>query len=668
MPNQGDIRAGRAFVEVFTDDSKLQQGLIAINKRMDAWSQQLSGMGMKAMAVAGALSLPFITGAKVFSSFGDQIEKMTYRTGMGSEALSEISYAAQICGTDIKSVEVAIKGMQKTLSGAADELGSAEKKLAKLGLTLGDLDGKKPEEQFFILLERLRDIKDENIRAATALAIFGKSGTQLLPMIAAGSKGIAELREEARKLGVSLSKEDAQSASDLTGEFVKMKTALMGVSLAIGSAVAPAVRTVTQFFTDNVAAISTWLREHKSVVVVSGLAVAALGAVGVTLLSLGGIAKVTSIGIYGLAAAFGILRMATLAPIGMMAALTTGAVMFSTQIIKSTVSLFGMVRGLGTFSRMATSAGATAGILAKHLAGGLFNTAVALPGVFARMQGVINKTLTSMIAMLSKLAGANTLQQGFNGLLLFFAAMPSLVRGYANRTAVFLKNGFLAAISSIKSGWNTVIVSAQSAWAATVAITKSSVATVIAGTKIGFLAVASSIKSVIIAAKGLTAMAVIQKSWNATIFVTQSLLRGLRAGLMAVTSVNVAGLLSQGIAAVAFQLSALATTAIPAVVSALAGMAAYALPVVIGIGAAVAAGVALWQYFGDSVKSAFMTAMESAKWFLGWIGSGLQTMYGDFSKYMGMMGDMLANGDLAGAASVMWKLIQLEWNKGCLAI
>ena len=177
MPGQTDIRAGRAFVEVFTDDSKLQQGLLAINKRMDAWSQQLSGMGMRAMMAAGALSIPFVTGAKVFSNFGDQIEKMTYRTGMGTAALSEISYAAQICGTDIGSVEVAIKGMQKTLSGAADELGSAEKKLAKLGLTLGDLDGKKPEEQFFILLERLRDIKDENIRAATALAIFGKSGT-----------------------------------------------------------------------------------------------------------------------------------------------------------------------------------------------------------------------------------------------------------------------------------------------------------------------------------------------------------------------------------------------------------------------------------------------------------------------------------------------------------
>jgi len=48
MPNQGDIRAGRAFVEVFTDDSKLQQGLLAINKCMDAWSQQLSGMGLRA--------------------------------------------------------------------------------------------------------------------------------------------------------------------------------------------------------------------------------------------------------------------------------------------------------------------------------------------------------------------------------------------------------------------------------------------------------------------------------------------------------------------------------------------------------------------------------------------------------------------------------------------
>jgi hypothetical protein len=97
-------------------------------------------------------------------------------------------------------------------------------------------------------------------------------------------------------------------------------------------------------------------------------------------------------------------------------------------------------------------------------------------------------------------------------------------------------------------------------------------------------------------------------------------------------------------------------------------MAAYALPVMIGLGATVAAGIALWQYFGDSIKAAFMTAMESAKWFLGWLGGGIKTVYGDFSKYMGMMGDMFSHGDLAGAASTLWKLIQLEWTKGCLAV
>ena len=88
MAGQGDIRAGRAFVEVFTDDSQLQQGLLAINKRMDAWSQQFSLMGMRAMAAAGAFSIPFAAGIKLFSDFGDQIEKMAYRTGMSTEFLS----------------------------------------------------------------------------------------------------------------------------------------------------------------------------------------------------------------------------------------------------------------------------------------------------------------------------------------------------------------------------------------------------------------------------------------------------------------------------------------------------------------------------------------------------------------------------------------------------
>ena len=668
MAGQGDIRAGRAFVEVFTDDSQLQQGLLAINKRMDAWSQQLSGMGMQAMLAAGAFSVPFVAGIKIFSDFGDQIEKMAYRTGMTTEFLSELAHAAGLSGTDIKVVETAIRGMQKTLSGAADELGSAEQKLAKLGLTLGDFQGKNPEAQLMLLIERLAEVEDESIRGAIALQIFGRAGTQLLPMALGGAEEMRAMREEAHKLGVTFSQEDAASAALLNDDLGRLMTSFKGISLAIGSAVAPAVRTVTQFFTDNVAQVSSWLREHKALVVVASLAVVALGGVGASLLTLGGIMKVASIGVYGLAVAFGLLRTSVVAPIRMLTALTTTSVFLGAQLVRTVGSIFTAARGLGIFSQMATAAGASAGVLANILATGLFNTAVALPGIFSRMQGVINKTLTNMISLLGKLAGANTLQQGFNGLLLIFSALPSLVKNQVGKAVTLMKSGFLAGIATIRSGWTSVVSTAQAAWSQTVAITKSSVLAIAVGAKTGFLAVVSSIKSVIVAARGLTAMAVIQKTWNATIFITQSLLRGLRAGLMAVTSINVASLLSQGIAAAAFQLSALATTSIPAVVSALVGMSTYALPIIIAIGAAVAAGVAIWQYFGDSIKAAFLTAMESAKWFLGWIGGGLQTMYGDFSKYMGMMGDMLANGDLAGAATTLWKFIQLEWTKGCLAV
>lgn len=194
MANQGDIRAGRAFVEVFTDDSKLQQGLLAINKRMDAWSQKLNSMGIKAMAAAGAMSVPFAAGIKLFSDFGDQIEKMAYRTGMSTEFLSELAHAAGLSGTDIKVAETAIRGMQRTLSGAADELGSAEKKLEKLGLTLSDFKGKNPEQQFLLLIERLAEVKDETIRGAIALEIFGRGGPQLIPMAMAGTEEMRAMK------------------------------------------------------------------------------------------------------------------------------------------------------------------------------------------------------------------------------------------------------------------------------------------------------------------------------------------------------------------------------------------------------------------------------------------------------------------------------------------
>ena len=74
--------------------------------------------------------------------------QMSQRTGISVETLSELGYAAQLSGVDVETLETAIKRMQKTIIGAAEGSQAAVEALAELGLTVEDLRGLSPDQQF----------------------------------------------------------------------------------------------------------------------------------------------------------------------------------------------------------------------------------------------------------------------------------------------------------------------------------------------------------------------------------------------------------------------------------------------------------------------------------------------------------------------------------------
>ena len=58
MPGStGSIRAGRAFVELFADDSKLVRGLRRAQKKLKAFGQSIRNMGLKIAGLGAAMVL-----------------------------------------------------------------------------------------------------------------------------------------------------------------------------------------------------------------------------------------------------------------------------------------------------------------------------------------------------------------------------------------------------------------------------------------------------------------------------------------------------------------------------------------------------------------------------------------------------------------------------------
>ncbi len=300
MANAKGIRAGKAFVELGVSD-KLTAGLRRAQKRLQAFGAGLRSIGTRITAFGASLAAPLAASVKLFSSAGDQLDKMSKRTGVSVEALSELGFAAEQSGADLATLEAGIRIMQRTMGDASQGLATAVDAFAALGLSAEQLAGLSPEQQFTVIAERLSQIADPTARAAAAMDVFGKSGTKLLPLLSDGAKGMAELRDQAHALGLTVSTESARDAALLTDTLNILWRVLKQGVFTIGSALAPVIVDVSNRITRAVVRVSEWIKQNKALVVTALKVTAAIVAGGIALVALGWLISGVAAAVGGLA-------------------------------------------------------------------------------------------------------------------------------------------------------------------------------------------------------------------------------------------------------------------------------------------------------------------------------------------------------------------------------
>lgn len=349
MATAQGIRAGRAFVELFADDSKLVRGLRQAEQKLKAFGDSIRNLGLKAIALGSAILAPLGAAAKTFADMGSQMWDMAKRTGVSVEALSALSYAAEQSGAGVEAFENGIRRMQRTLYDAGRGLSTATDSLAELGLTIRELEGLSPEAQFRLLADRLDRIEDPSRKAALAMTIFGRSGTELLPMLEGGAAALDAYEKHARKLGLIMSTEDAAAADAFGDALNDLWKVLKMSAFAVGAALAPTLKDLSERIVRAAKTVTEWVRENQGFIV-SALKVAAIiVAVGIGLTVLGTI-------ISGLGTAFGVLATIVTAVMAVLKVLAAVIVFLASPV----GLVIAAVVALGAILLYVTGAGAKA--------------------------------------------------------------------------------------------------------------------------------------------------------------------------------------------------------------------------------------------------------------------------------------------------------------------
>jgi hypothetical protein len=196
--------------------------------------------GIGAALSAGAL----IAGLKSAGAEVVNLAKDADKLSVSTEALSRLRFAAKQTGVDAETLSHAMLKLQENVGKAAAEGGEAAAKIQALGLNVRQLANESPDQQFKDIAQAISLIQNPSQRAAAEVALFGKAGAELKPLLEQGAAGLATMSAEADRLGITVSSVDAESTLRASKAVDKLSDAISGIGQHIAIGLAPYIEDV----------------------------------------------------------------------------------------------------------------------------------------------------------------------------------------------------------------------------------------------------------------------------------------------------------------------------------------------------------------------------------------------------------------------------------------
>ncbi|MFW5679521.1 MAG: hypothetical protein ACOC3D_04600, partial [Pseudomonadota bacterium] len=324
MPPSGRaIRAGRASVELFADDSRLVRGLRRARRRLLAFGAQVQRIGRRIAAVGATIAAGFGATAAVFAKVGDNLDKLSQRTGVSVESLSQLEFAADQTGSSLNDLGGALRRMNRRLGRITAGQGSSTQvnALEALGLSAERLEQLSPEQRLLAIADAVANFGDQSEAAGLAQRAFGAQVDAILPLLLQGSEGIRELMREADTLGLTVSTEDAAAAAELSDAFGELVAVVKRTVFQLGAALAPVLIDAINLLSEVAGSVRRWVEEQRGLVVILAATAAVVTVVGGVITGIG-IAIVAVVAVMTalakIAAVAVIALKAILSPIGLL--------------------------------------------------------------------------------------------------------------------------------------------------------------------------------------------------------------------------------------------------------------------------------------------------------------------------------------------------------------
>lgn len=180
----------------------------------------------------------FTSGA---SSAIDQSNKLSRALGISYEELTQLQLAADLAGANSEQLANAFTRAQVTITKAARGGVEATRALRSLGLSVNELSSLSASQQFERIATAVAGIQNPAQRAAAAVAIFGRSGAQLLPVFQELSSNLQRAEGFFGGFQRRLSANDASQIEAVNDAFTEVSRAVQELAGLLIANLSPAL-------------------------------------------------------------------------------------------------------------------------------------------------------------------------------------------------------------------------------------------------------------------------------------------------------------------------------------------------------------------------------------------------------------------------------------------
>lgn len=187
------------------------------------------------------------------AEYGDEIDKMSQKLGLSTDAYQEWNYVLNLAGTEMSSMSTGLKTLTNKLDDAKNGNAAAIAMFEKLGLTMADLQSMSREDVFENVIYGFQGMADSTERAALANDLFGKSGQELAPLFNQTEEETRAQIEAAHEYGMVMSKEGVDASAAFEDSLTTMQMTMNGFKRNLVSGFLPSVTKAMDGFTAIIA-------------------------------------------------------------------------------------------------------------------------------------------------------------------------------------------------------------------------------------------------------------------------------------------------------------------------------------------------------------------------------------------------------------------------------